>query len=131
MLPSLPMMNQISMAEILRLSKGNPKRKESRRFRRFIWAMGRPCGQVKAKQNQKEEHYLPHLKTFHSERMKRITAQDLKEGSRVRYRTFDGWKQSNIYKASDLYIWFYGMGVARMRRDTFDNYPDKYQVLDV
>lgn len=63
--------------------------------------------------------------------MKRFSAKDLREGSRVRFRSFDGWKQSNIYKATDTYIWFRGMGVARMKRYTFDLYPDKYEILDL
>ena len=63
--------------------------------------------------------------------MIRLIAKDLKEGSKIRYRSFDGWKISKIYRVSDLYIYFSGMGVSRMRKETFDNYPDKYQILDI
>jgi hypothetical protein len=63
--------------------------------------------------------------------MKKFSAKELREGSRIRYRSSDGWKQSNIYKATDKFIWFRGMGVARMNRNTFDIYPDKYEILDL
>ena len=93
--------------------------------------MVKPFGQEIVNQGLRAELYRAQVQTSHSEIMNRYSAKDLQEGSRIRYRCSDGWKQSNIYKASEKFIWFRGMGVARMKRVTFDIYPDKYEILDL
>jgi len=61
-----------------------------------------------------------------------MKSKDLTLGSKVQYLDGQGnWKDSIIYKTSEYFVWFKGMGYARIKRTDFETMPKIYKIISI
>lgn len=60
-----------------------------------------------------------------------MNIKDLKRGSIVEYKNGNGvWVQEKITRVTNTFVWFNGSGAERIKRTTFENWPQLFRIIE-